>query len=150
MDWKIEVENLNVILTTSAPSLALTRDALKIQLQSNLHPDLRRKISLEPVLATELSAWALKVKECNDQMRAEYARTQKLIDSSAIAHATCRTEKKYLLSRLTDPPTTSSSSGSKKTKTTDTAHLPALTEAERTLIRNYAGCTLETHLTTAR
>jgi hypothetical protein len=29
MDWKIEVENLNTILTTSAPSSALTRDALK-------------------------------------------------------------------------------------------------------------------------
>ena len=32
MDWKIKVENLNAILTTSAPGSALTRDALKIQL----------------------------------------------------------------------------------------------------------------------
>jgi hypothetical protein len=66
MDWKIKVENFNVILTTSAPSSALTRDALKIQLQSNLHPDLRCNISLELVLSTELSAWALEVKKHDD------------------------------------------------------------------------------------
>jgi hypothetical protein len=36
MDWKIEVENLNAILTTSAPTKALTKAQLKVQLQSNL------------------------------------------------------------------------------------------------------------------
>ena len=98
MDWKIKVKNLNVILTTSAPGSALTMDALKIQLQSNLHPDLRHNISLEPVLATKLSAWALKVKEHDGRMCVEDAHTQKLINSSALARAMGRTEKKDLLS----------------------------------------------------
>ena len=41
MDWKIEVENLNAILATFMLVKALTKDQLKVQLQSNLHPDLR-------------------------------------------------------------------------------------------------------------
>ena len=41
IDWKIELENLNAILATSAPTKALTKAELKTQLQSNLHPDLR-------------------------------------------------------------------------------------------------------------
>ncbi|KIJ38125.1 hypothetical protein M422DRAFT_97176, partial [Sphaerobolus stellatus SS14] len=36
LDWKIELENLNAILFTSAPTLALTKDALKNQLDANL------------------------------------------------------------------------------------------------------------------
>jgi hypothetical protein len=56
MDWKIELENLNAILTTSAPTKALTKAQLKVQLQSNLHPDLRLSLSLEPILATDLAA----------------------------------------------------------------------------------------------
>jgi hypothetical protein len=56
IDWKMEMENLNAILVTSAPARALTKDQLKVQLQSNLHPDLRLNLSLEPVLATDLAA----------------------------------------------------------------------------------------------
>ena len=74
MDWKIEMENLNTILTTMAPTKALTKDQLKVQLQSNLHPDLRLSLSLEPVLATDLAAWAFEVKERDDRMRVEDAR----------------------------------------------------------------------------
>ncbi|KAF8219191.1 hypothetical protein L208DRAFT_1554056 [Tricholoma matsutake] len=71
IDWKIEIENLNAILATSALAKALTKAKLKNQLQSNLHPDLRLNISLEPVLATELAPWALEVKECDDCMAAQ-------------------------------------------------------------------------------
>jgi hypothetical protein len=98
MDWKIEVENLNTILTTSTPAKALTKDQLKDQLQFNLHPNLRLSLSLEPVLATDLAAWAFEVKECNDRMQAKDARTQKLIDASNTARTACQGEKKDLLS----------------------------------------------------
>jgi hypothetical protein len=135
MDWKIELENLNAILTTSAPTKALTKAQLKVQLQSNLHPNLRLSLSLEPVLATDFTAWAFEVKECDDRMRAKDARTKKLIDASNTARAACRGEKKDLLSRLTDPPAASSSSsspataGKKKTpklSATDSPHSPVL------------------------
>ena len=63
IDWKIEIKNLNVILATSAPAQALTKDQLKVQLQSNLYPDLRLNLSLEPVLATDLATWAFEVKK---------------------------------------------------------------------------------------
>jgi hypothetical protein len=98
MDWKIELENLNTILTTSVPAKALTKDQLKDQLQSNLHPDLRLSLSLEPALAKDLAAWAYKVKEYNDRMWAEDACTKKLIDASNTAHAARWGEKKDLLS----------------------------------------------------
>ena len=124
MDWKIEVENLNAILATSAPAKALTKDQLKDQLQSNLHPDLRLFLSLEPVLATDLAAWSFEVKECNDRMQAEDARTQKLIDASSAACALCRPEKKVILSQTSKPPPTSSTS---RTKNAEKKWLPALT-----------------------
>jgi hypothetical protein len=87
MDWKIELENLNAILTTSAPSKALTKVQLKVQLQSNLHPDVRLSFSLKPILAKDLAAWSFEVKERDDRMQAEDARTQKLIDASNTARA---------------------------------------------------------------
>ena len=63
INWKIEIENINVILTTLALTQALTKEQLKVQLQFNLHPDLRLNISLKPILATDLAAWTFKVKE---------------------------------------------------------------------------------------
>ena len=63
IDWKIEVENVNMILTTSASSKALTKAQLKVQPQSNLHPDLRLNLSLELTVATNLAAWTFEVKE---------------------------------------------------------------------------------------
>jgi hypothetical protein len=68
-------------------------------------------------------------------MRAEDARTKKLIDAANTACAACRGEKKNLLSQLTDAPPASSSSsslataGKKKTpklSATDSPHSPVL------------------------
>jgi hypothetical protein len=122
IDWKIEMENLNMILATSALNKVLTKVQLKVQLQSNLHPDLRLNLSLEPILATELAAWAFEVKERDDRMRAEDARTQKLIDASSTTHTLRCSEKKDLLSQLSDVlPTSScsSSAGTSNTKKTE-------------------------------
>ena len=148
MDWKIEMENLNAILTTSVPRKVLSKVQLKVQLQLNLNPDLRLSLSLEPILATDLAAWAFEVKERNDHLHAEDVRTQRLIDSSQSAHATCRGEKKDLLSRITDAPTASSSTasppattGRKKTPRTERKRLPTLIQAERDLLELYNGCT---------
>ena len=41
IDWKIEVETLNAILTTSSPPHALTKASLKIQLEANLNSELK-------------------------------------------------------------------------------------------------------------
>ena len=122
---------------TSALTKALTKDQLKVQLQSNLHPDLRLNLSLGPVLATELAAWSFEVKECDDCMRAEDARTQKLIDTTAVARSARRGEKKDLLSHLTDAPSTSghSSSSTDKPKKADKPCLPAFTDSERSLLK---------------
>lgn len=146
MDWKIEMENLNAILTTSAPTKALSKDQLKVQLQANLHPDLRLSLSLEPVIATELAAWAFEVREHDDRLRAEDARTQRLIDASQSACAARRGEKKDLLSRLTNAPVASSSSsppavaGRNKAPRVERKKLSGLTQDERDLLKLYNGC----------
>jgi hypothetical protein len=68
IDWKIEMENLNTILTTSSSKHALTKEPLKVQLQSNLHPDLRHNLNNEPTISTNLAAWSIEVKECDNWM----------------------------------------------------------------------------------
>jgi hypothetical protein len=116
---------------------------LKAQLQSNLHSDLRLNISLKHILATELTPWALEVKEYNDWMWAEDAHTQKLINTSATAYATCCGEKKDLLSHLADLPAkgNTSPSSTNKGKHAKTKCLPALMLEEQALLDKHAGCT---------
>ena len=111
IDWKIEVENLNAILTTSSPTHALTNDGLKIQLEANLNNELKMNLINEPTLSDKLDAWSTEVKERDDRVRAENARTQRLIDANNAARAARRVEKKDLLSRLTDPPRSTASTG---------------------------------------
>ena len=73
-------------------------------------------------------------------MRAEDARTQKLIDTSMAVCVVHCSEKRDLLSSLTDPPSTSMPPTA-RTKRVEKLHLPALTDAEQKLIRDYTGCT---------
>ncbi|KIJ24709.1 hypothetical protein M422DRAFT_274461 [Sphaerobolus stellatus SS14] len=56
IDWKIELENYNAILTTSSPSYALTADRLMAQLNANLNESLKGSLTMEPVLATSFDA----------------------------------------------------------------------------------------------
>uniref|UniRef100_A0A8H8CJ32 Uncharacterized protein n=1 Tax=Psilocybe cubensis TaxID=181762 RepID=A0A8H8CJ32_PSICU len=56
INWKIEMENLNAILKTMAPKeYAFISDALKIQLESHLNPELQESLGFEPILATNLA-----------------------------------------------------------------------------------------------
>ncbi|KIJ40266.1 hypothetical protein M422DRAFT_256807 [Sphaerobolus stellatus SS14] len=103
IDWKIEVENLNTILTTSAPTQALKAEALKNQLEANLNEDLLTNLLNEPAISTDLAAWTLEVKEWDDWMCVEDEHTQCLIHVNESACSFCRIEKKTLLSHLSDP-----------------------------------------------
>ena len=47
-DWKIEMENLNAILTTSSKAHALTEEGLRIQLEANLNTELKTNLFNEP------------------------------------------------------------------------------------------------------
>ena len=69
IDWKIEIENLNAILTTSSPTHALTEDGLKIQLEANLNFELKTNLLNEPTLSNKLDAWSTEVKERNDRVK---------------------------------------------------------------------------------
>ncbi|KAF5378288.1 hypothetical protein D9615_008791 [Tricholomella constricta] len=140
IDWKIELENLNAILTTSSPSHALTSDGLKVQLEANLNTELKLNILNEPVLSTKLDSWTLEVKEHDDRIKAEDARTQRLIDANAASRAARRSEKKDLLSRITDPQPRSSKGSSNNTNDGTRRYLPKLTDSEKRLLADHEGC----------
>jgi hypothetical protein len=140
IDWKIELENLNAILTTSSPDHALTEEGLRIQLEANLNSELKTNLLNEPTLTNKLDVWSVEVKERDDRVRAENARTQRLIDASNAARAARRGERKDLLSRLTDPPrprTTQTGTGSEAAR----RYLPKLQDKEKRLLNEHEGCT---------
>jgi hypothetical protein len=103
INWKIELENLNAILTTSSPSHALTSDALKVQLEASLNSELKHNLMNKLAAATTLDAWSIEVKEHDEHIKAEDACTQHIINASNAARAAKQTEKKDLLSCLSDP-----------------------------------------------
>ena len=142
IDWKIEIENLNAILKTSSPTHALTEDALKVQLEANLNLELKTNLLNEPTLSDKLDAWSTEVKERDDRVRAENARTQRLIDASNAARAARRVEKKDLLSRLTDPPrATGKPTPAGTSGETTRRFLPKLQDKEKRLLNEHEGCT---------
>ncbi|KIJ52913.1 hypothetical protein M422DRAFT_242864 [Sphaerobolus stellatus SS14] len=71
LDWKIKLENVNAILLTSAPTLTLTKDVLKNQLNANLNEDLKDSLTNEPVLASTLLVWYIEVKEYDEKLCGE-------------------------------------------------------------------------------
>jgi hypothetical protein len=142
MHWKIAMENLNAILTTSAPTYALTKAGLKVQLEANLRPALRLSLATEPVLATELAAWALEVKDRDDRLADEEARIRVIMAEGE------NKKKKDLFSRLGEPRPSKSSSSSSSTPTSSNANatpatkwLPKLTQDEKDLLKEHDGCT---------
>ena len=140
IDWKIEIENLNAILTTSSPTHALGNDALKVQLEANLNEELKLNLLNEPTVSSKLDAWSTEVKERDDHVRAENARTQRIIDASNAARAARRGEKKDLLSRLTDPPRSKTAQAGTSSETTR-RYLPKLQEKEKRILNEHEGCT---------
>ncbi|KAG6905107.1 hypothetical protein DXG01_004831 [Tephrocybe rancida] len=118
----IKIKNLNVILATSSKMHTLSNEALKVQLEANLNPDVKLNLQNEPALATELSAWSIKVKD--------------------IAHAAKRNKKKDLLSCLSDPPSRSSPTthSSPALNNNSRCYLPKLTDTERSLLKAHKGC----------
>ncbi|KIJ35834.1 hypothetical protein M422DRAFT_261787 [Sphaerobolus stellatus SS14] len=103
IDWKIEVENLNAIFTTSAPMQALKAEALKNQLKVNISEDLLTNLLNKPAISTDLAAWTLEVKEWDNQMHAEDEHTQHLNHANKSSHSFCHIDKKILLNCLSDP-----------------------------------------------
>jgi hypothetical protein len=88
------MENLNVILRTSAPTRALSTDALKNQLEANLNLELLDDLCAELVVATTLAPWKLEVKEWDDRLELEWGRIQKLIDTNNIIRTARRAERR--------------------------------------------------------
>lgn len=143
IDWKIKVENLNAILTTSSPTHALTEDALKVQLEANLNDELKLNLLNEPMISSKLDAWSTEVKECDNRIKAENAHTQRIINASNAAHAAKRGERKDLLSCLTDPPHTTKTANATGGAAGETSwhYLPKLQEKEKKLLNDHEGCT---------
>ncbi|KIJ35861.1 hypothetical protein M422DRAFT_261815 [Sphaerobolus stellatus SS14] len=140
MDWKIDMENMNAILTTSSPINALTSSALKNQLEANVNDDLKSSFAGEPVLATsDLQTWAFEVEEWDMRIREEAARMQRLIDTNNAVRSARRGERRTLISRITDPVITTPTSTNNNNATPRT-YLPKLTDTEKSLLNEHQGC----------
>src|SRR5271168_1865196 len=141
IDWKIELENLNAILTTSSPAHALTEDGLKVHLEANLNSELKINLLNEPTLSSKLDAWSTEVKERDERVKAENACTQRIIDASHAARAAKRGEKKDLLSCFSDPPQARVKSSAGTTGNTARRYFPKLQDKEKRLLNEHDGCT---------
>jgi hypothetical protein len=112
---------------------------LKVQLEANLNSELKLNLQNEPTLSDKLDAWSTEVKERDDRVRAENARTQRLIDANNAARTARRGERKDLLSRLTDPPRLKTTSAG--ANETTRRYLPKLQDKEKKLLNEHEGCT---------
>ncbi|KAF9004210.1 hypothetical protein BDQ17DRAFT_1304961 [Cyathus striatus] len=144
MNWKIELENLNAILTTTSPTHALDKStALKAHLEANMNADLQFSIEEEELLSTgtDFTEWALEVSDRDDRLHGERIRTQRLIDQSQSVWSVKRAEKKDLLSRISDDnPVKNPSNRSTSNVTADKKFLPKLTDNEKKLLNEHEGC----------
>lgn len=141
IDWKIEIENLNAILTTSAATHALSTANLKVQLEANLNPELKLSLLNEPALGVTLDTWSIEVKERDDRIKAEDARTQRIIDANSSARTAKRNEKKDLLSRISDSPRSKGNTSASTGSTAARKFLPKLLDTEKRLLDEHNGCT---------
>ncbi|KAF8799633.1 hypothetical protein BYT27DRAFT_7217605 [Phlegmacium glaucopus] len=119
---------------------ALTNNGLKVQLEANLNSELKLNLLNEPTISSQLDAWSTEVKERDDQIKAENARTQHLIDASNAARSARRGDKKDLLSCLSDPRTTKAVNMGTNSDTTR-RYLPKLHDKEKRLLNEHEGCT---------
>lgn len=154
MDWKVEIENKNAILATSAAAFSLTKAALKSQLEANLNAELRTDLASDPIAEPDLAKWSNIVKGRDEKLRLETKKIQKAIADNNAVRALRRNER-TLASRLSSPPPTNNSTSQRNnnrnrsdaaqsttTSTTEARRfLPALTDAERTLLDTHKGCT---------
>ena len=128
IDWKVDLENLNALLTTSSPKHALTSEALQNQLEANTRPKLNLSLENEPITTTPFVKWAQEVQSRDETIRAQ----ERDIDTRLAAR---RLEKKLpLAQRLSSaPPNPGPSSTGKK-------YLPKLDDNERHLLDAHQGC----------
>ncbi|KAF8984756.1 hypothetical protein BDQ17DRAFT_1393824 [Cyathus striatus] len=144
MNWKIELENLNAILTTTSPIHALDKSTvLKAHLEANMNTDLLFSIEEEELLctSTDFTEWAQEVSDRDDRLHGEHIRTQHLIDQSQNVRSVKHAEKKDLLSCLSDDNSVKTSSNhSGSSNATDKKYLPKLTDSEKKLLNEHEGC----------
>ncbi|KAF8984338.1 hypothetical protein BDQ17DRAFT_1548843, partial [Cyathus striatus] len=142
MDWKIELENLNAILISTSPAHTVDRlSALKNHLEANMDADLKLAIEDEELLCTgsDFTVWAQEVAERDEKLRSERI-MQCLIDQAQSARSSARhTEKRDLLSRLSDPPARPIPTAT-PTHHVDKPFFPKLTELNKKLLNQHKGC----------
>ncbi|KAF8963212.1 hypothetical protein BDZ97DRAFT_1758710, partial [Flammula alnicola] len=144
VDWRIEIENLNSLLTTSAKRYALTTTALRDLLEANTRNALCLSLSNKPIDAdAEYKAWCDEVHERDQDLRDE----EKRFEAKLVDMRNANRERKSLLQRLSDTkPNTSTSTSTRQNTATPaaarpTTGLPKLTDEDRKLLNDHDGCT---------
>ncbi|KAF9539664.1 hypothetical protein CPC08DRAFT_824534 [Agrocybe pediades] len=141
VDWRIELENLNALLTSAAKSYAVTEEALRFQLEANARAPLALALYNKPIDATvKYKEWGDKVQEMDEELRAEEKRVAATITENRNQH---RAERKSLLSRMSDAKSNNSTNAQANSSATDNTprqRLAKLTDRERELLSEHDGC----------
>jgi hypothetical protein len=140
VDWRIEMENLNAVLTTSAQRFALTPEALRGLLEANARAALATSLAHKPIDATlSYQDWSDEVHSRDQDLRDE----EKRLDAQLTVNRNAYREKKTLLQRMESKPTGNGAyktSASNNTDQTSRATLPKLTDEDRRLLDEHEGC----------
>ncbi|KAF9550319.1 hypothetical protein CPC08DRAFT_768931 [Agrocybe pediades] len=138
VDWRIELENLNALLTSAAKSYAVTEKALCFQLEANAWPALALALYNKPINATvKYKEWGDKVQEMDEELRAKEKRMAATITENRNQH---RAERKSLLARMSDSKTNNMTTNNAPTDNAAHPCLPKLTDREHELLNEHDGC----------
>ena len=138
--WRIEMMNLNSILSMSDKITPLDNVALRAQLTANLCPDLRQYLANEPLDNIDSFVdWSLAVTEVDDKLCLERARTTRAATKAFADWSGQGGKKKPLAERLgtaatpATPSSTAASSANRK-------FMKKLTESEKKILDGHSGC----------
>ncbi|KAF8168734.1 hypothetical protein BJ912DRAFT_808305, partial [Pholiota molesta] len=143
VDWRIEIENLNAILNTSAKKFALSEGALRNVLEANTRASLAVSLANKPIDASlSYQEWSDEVHSRDQELRDE----EKRVVAKLIDHRKEHRERKTLLQRMDTRQApyngAAASSGSRTDQSTAqrTQSLPKLTDEEKRLLDEHEGC----------
>ncbi|KAF8169369.1 hypothetical protein BJ912DRAFT_839887, partial [Pholiota molesta] len=144
VDWRIEIENLNAILNTSAKKFALSEGALRNVLEANTRSSLAVSLANKPIDASlSYQEWSDEVHSRDQELRDE----EKRVVAKLIDHRKEHRERKTLLQRMDTrqaPYSGAAASSGSRTDSQSTAQraqsLPKLTDEEKRLLDEHEGC----------
>ncbi|KAF8952196.1 hypothetical protein BDZ97DRAFT_2083726 [Flammula alnicola] len=149
--WQTELENKNALLTASAPTFALSEDALRNHLEANARPALSAALARKAIPAsTTYVAWTSQVNIIDLDLRQQQLVVNETLEARFLARRATRVTLLSdargnpipLLSRIAPatPGTSATPRVSTTPRTNSAGAMPKLDAAEKALLIEHKGC----------